>query len=110
MRIIQILLLGIPIFYFIIIYLKKDKEEQEELRGTKSPSSLLDEGLRFIGFAVFFSGLITSIAILQHIGAIMIFIGWFSGGIQIWDESIKKSVLLMSFGVIGIVTYYFLVI
>ncbi|MEH7238094.1 Fe3+-siderophore ABC transporter permease [Bacillus sp. JJ1562] len=106
-----ILLWGIPIFRFINFYLKQDKEEQEELKkGIKSPSFLFVDGFRYIGLALFFSGIITSINVIQHFGAFMLFIGWFSGGIEIRNKNIKRSIILMSFGIIGAVTYYFIVI
>ncbi len=114
MSIIQVLFLfliwAIPIFLFINTYLKTDKEEQQEFKNEmKSPSFLLIGGFGCIGVLLFHSGNIATIKSLQHIGALMVFIGWFSGCIGSWKKSVKKSVGLMSLGVMGIVTYCVLV-
>lgn len=102
---------AIPIFLSINTYLIADIEEQQEFKNEmKSPPFLLIGGFSCIGVLIFFSGNIATIKSLQHIGGLMLFIGWFSGCIAFWKKSVYKSVALMLFGLIGIVTYYFLVI
>ncbi|MCM3124501.1 MULTISPECIES: hypothetical protein [unclassified Mesobacillus] len=106
-----ILIWAIPIFYIINTYIKTDKEEQQEFKNEmKSPSFLLIGGFSCIGVLLFHSGNIATIKSLEHIGAFMVFFGWFSGCIAFWEKSVKKSVGLMSLGVMGVVTYCFLVI
>ncbi|MFC4323319.1 hypothetical protein [Litchfieldia salsa] len=115
MSIVQILFLlllwGLPIFIFFNMYLKQDKQEQEEfIKGLKSPSFLFVDGSRVIGMGLFFSGMITSIMLIQHIGAFMLFFGWFAGGIEIWGSSVKRGIIVLSFGVIGAATYYYITV
>ncbi len=104
-----ILLWGIPIIRFLWIYGKLDKEEQAEIKAAlKSPSYFLEDGFSYLGFALIFSGMIASFPIIQHIGASMLFIGWFYGGLELWDVSYKKSAGIMSIAIIAAGVYYFM--
>ncbi len=104
-----ILLWGIPTFLSVKAYLKLNKEEQAEVkRGLINPSFIFVDGFRYFGMPVFFSGIITSLAVLKHIGAFMLIIGWFSAGVEMWETSIKKSVVLISIAMLASISYYFL--
>jgi hypothetical protein len=106
-----ILIWAIPMFHIINTYIKTDKEEQQEFKNEmKSPSFLLVGGFSCIGVLLFHSGNIATIKSLQHIGAFMVFFSWFFGCIASWKKSVRKSVGLMLLGVMGVVTYCFLVI
>lgn len=102
-----VLLWGVPIVRFIQMYRKMNEEEQAEIKASlKNPLYYLDDGFRYIGFALMFSGMIASIPIIQHIGASILFIGWFYGGLDLLDKSVKQSVGLMSFAVLMAGVYY----
>lgn len=102
-----VLLWGVPIFRFIQIYRKLNEEEQAEIKASlKSPLYYLDDGFRYIGFALLFSGMIASIPVIQHIGASILFIGWFYGGLDLLDKSVKQSVAGMSIAVIAAGAYF----
>lgn len=103
-----IFLWGIPIVRFIWTYRKLTQEEQAEIKaGLKNPSFILDDGFRHIGLLLIFSGTTTLIPVIQHIGAVLLFIGWFYGGLELLDVSYKKSAGMMSFSVIAAGAYYF---
>jgi hypothetical protein len=103
-----ILLWGIPIVRFLKIYRKLEKEEQGEIKAAlKNPLYYLEDGFSHIGFLLIFTGMITAIPVIQHIGAAMLFVSWFYGGLELLDVSYKKSACVMSFSVIAAGAYYF---
>ncbi|WP_102264555.1 hypothetical protein [Mesobacillus jeotgali] len=102
-----VLLWGVPIVRFIKVYREMDEEEQAEIKASlKNPLYYLDDGFRHIGFPLMFSGMIASSPVIQHIGASILFIGWFYGGLEHLDKSVKQSVGLMSFAVLMAGVYY----
>lgn len=102
-----VLLWGVPIVRFIQIYRKLNEEEQAEIKASlKDPLFYLDDGFRYIGFALLFSGMIASIPAIQHIGASILFIGWFYGGLDLLDKSVKQSVAAMTIAVIAAGAYF----
>jgi hypothetical protein len=102
-----VLIWGVPIVRFIQTYRKLNKEEQAEVKASlKNPLYYLDDGFRYIGFALLFSGMIASIPVIQHIGASILFIGWFYGGLDLLDKSVKQSVAAMSIAVIAAGAYF----
>jgi hypothetical protein len=104
-----ILLWGIPLVRFIKIFRKLDKEEQSEIKAAlKSPLYYLDDGFSHIGMLLMFTGMITWISIIQHIGISLICISWFYGGLELIDVSYKKGFGMMSFSVIAAGAYYLL--
>lgn len=101
-----VLLWGVPIVRFIQIYRKMNEEEKAEIKTSlKDPLYYLDDGFRYIGFALMFSGMIASIPVIQHIGASILFIGWFYGGLDLLDKSVKQSAAAMSIAVIAAGAY-----
>lgn len=103
-----VLLWGVPIVRFIRTYRNLTQEDQAEIKaGLKSPLFILDDGFRHIGLLLIFSGMITFIPVIQHVGAALLFIGWFYGGLELLDVSYKKSAGMMSFSVIAAGAYYF---
>lgn len=102
-----VLLWGVPIFRFIQIYRKLNEEEKAEIKASlKSPLYYLDDGFRYIGFLLMFSGMIALIPVIQHIGVSILFIGWFYGGLDLLDKSVKQSVAVMSIAVIAAGAYF----
>ncbi|WNF22781.1 hypothetical protein [Mesobacillus jeotgali] len=102
-----VLLWGVPIFRFIQEYRKMNEEEHAEIKASlKNPLYYLDDGFRYIGFLLMFTGMIASIPVIQHIGAAILFIGWFYGGLDHLDKSVKQSVGLMLFAVLMAGVYY----
>ena len=102
-----VLLWGVPIVRFIKTYRKMDEEEQAEIKASlKNPLYYLDDGFRHIGFPLMFSGMIASIPVIQHIGASILFIGWFYGGLDLLDKSVKQSIAGMSIAVIAAGAYF----
>ena len=102
-----VLLWGVPIVRFIRIYRKMNEEEQAEIKASlKDPLYYLDDGVRYIGFALMLSGMIAFNPVIQHIGASILFIGWFYGGLDHLDKSVKESVGLMLFAVLMAGVYY----
>ncbi|MFT9600699.1 hypothetical protein [Mesobacillus sp.] len=103
-----VLLWGVPIVRFIQIYRKLDKEEQAEIKASlKNPLYYLDDGFRHIGMLLIFTGMITFIPVIQHIGISMFIISWFYGGLELLDVSYKQGVGMMSFSLIAAAAYYF---
>ena len=103
-----ILLWGIPTVGFIKAYRKLDKEGQAEIKtALKSPLYYLDDGFRHIGMLLIFTGMITWIPVIQHIGFSMFFISWFYGGLELIDVSYKKGAGMMAFSIIAAGAYYF---
>ncbi|MGV2939531.1 hypothetical protein AB5I83_08075 [Mesobacillus sp. LC4] len=102
-----VFLWGGPIFRFINMYRKMNEEERAELKvSLRNPLFCLEEGFRDIGFALMFSGMIVSIPIIQHTGASILFIGWFIGGLDLLDKSVKQSVAAMSISLIAAGVYF----
>jgi hypothetical protein len=98
----------IPIFISRNAYLKMNNEEQTEL---KNPFVLFGVGFIVIGLLLGFSGIILALKFLQHIGAFMVFISWFTTSIVNWKKgktNSVKSAALVLLGVVGIVVYSYL--
>lgn len=116
MKLIQTLFLiviwVIPVFLLLKNYLKMDKEERQEIKDElKTPSILLSGGSISIGFLLFSSGIISTVKLLQHIGAVMVIISWFALSIISWRKrktSLIVSIGLILLGLIGIVAYIYL--
>ncbi|WP_139378315.1 hypothetical protein [Mesobacillus jeotgali] len=106
-----ILLWGIPIIRFMKIYRKLEKEEQEEIKASfKNPLYYLGDGFGHLGLLLIFTGMIIAVPVVQHIGAALLFVGWFYGGVELLDVSYKKSAGVISFSVIATGAYYFFLI
>lgn len=102
----------IPIIFMTSIYLKMHKEEQVELREElKRLSVLLCVVFPVIGMLIFSSGFISTMKLFQHIGVIMVFIGWFAISVISWKNrriGFIKSIGLILLGLIGVVAYSYL--
>jgi hypothetical protein len=80
----------IPIFLSRNAYLKMNNKEQTEFKNElKDPLALFGVGLIIIGLLLAFSGIILAVKFLQHIGAIMVFISWFTTSIVSWKKGKK---------------------
>lgn len=117
MELIQILFLIalwiIPMIFLTNTYLTMNKEEQEAFRGElKRPSILLSLGIPVIGMLILFSGIISTMKLLQHIGATMVFLSWFATSIISWKKRKTGSITsvgLIMFGLIGVIAYRYLI-
>lgn len=99
----------IPSILLTNTYLKMEKEEQQQFKSEfKHPFVFMHIALIIIGFLIANSGIILAIELIQHIGVIMIFIGWFVSSILIWRKgkiSFIKSVGFIFLGILGIAAY-----
>lgn len=103
----------IPIIFLINIYLKMNKKEQEEFkRQLKRPSVLFGLGFPVIGMLMFLSGMILTVKLIQHFGATLVLISWFTTSLVSWKKGktdFIKSAALILLGVIGFAVYIYLI-
>ena len=104
---------GFPIGMLITSYLKLNKEDREKSRNElKQTSILFSLGIPVIGLLLFFSGIVSGIKSLDHIGALILIVSCFAIAI---NGSIKKkrrfleSAFLILWGLILIVAYIYLI-
>ncbi|MEK4531596.1 Fe3+-siderophore ABC transporter permease [Solibacillus sp. FSL K6-1554] len=104
-----ILIWVIPIILLTNAYFKMDEEERQEFKSEfKKPLALFCVGLLVIGFLLSLSGNILAIGLIQHIGATMVFISWFTTSVVNWKKGktdFIKSAVLILLGVLGIAAY-----
>lgn len=96
------------IFYVIKFYKKLTPEEKAELK--QKPIQTVLEGFSPLGVTIFFTGVISEIAILKHFGALFLFISWFSSGVRMWDISMKRSIAILTITCTFVLSYYFFLI
>ncbi|KAA0548375.1 hypothetical protein FZW96_07310 [Bacillus sp. BGMRC 2118] len=99
----------IMIFLVCREYKKLNEEEKNELKEAfKQPWFYVEVVLRYVGLVIFFSGSIVHIPLLHHIGVVMVITSLFAVGVNVWEESIKRSVyLILLSSTIGL-AYYFI--
>lgn len=112
MDIVEILVLaaiwGMFIFHMIKEYKKSKKRNRNELNRLVKQLDFWLEGFRLGGILFFLSGFISDLHIVKHIGAALLCIGWFLSGIQLWDDSKKRSIIIMGVAIGFGFVYYFL--
>lgn len=99
----------IPSILLTNAYLKMEKEVQQQFKNEfKHPIVLL----LVIGLLLSLSGIVLAIELIQHIGASMIFIGWFVSSIIGWRNGKRSLINCVGFillGILGIAAYIFLI-
>ena len=102
-----------PVIILTIIYLRMEKKEQEEFKNElKRPAVLFGLGIPVIGILLFFSGIISTLKLLQHVGAVFILISWFTTAFISWKKGktgFSQSVVLIVLGMIGAGVYSYLI-
>ncbi len=93
----------------IIFLTNMNKEERQKFKSEfKHPLILFGVGLIIIGYLLLHSGHILENVLIQHIGAIMMFISWLTTIIVSWKKEktgFITSAVLILLGVLGIAAY-----
>lgn len=104
---------GFPIGMLTTSYLKLNKEDRKKSRNElKQTSILFSVGIPVIGLLLLFSGTVSGIKLLDHIGALILIVSCFAIAIR---GSLKKksrfleSAFLMLWGLILIGSYIYLI-
>ena len=110
---IVILIWVIPIILVTNAYLKMEKDVQQQVKNEfKNSLVFMCVTLSVIGILLLQSGIILAIKLIQHIGVIMVFVGWFISTIVGWRKgkiSLFKCFGFIFLGILGITLYIFLV-
>lgn len=101
---------SVPVLY-VIKYLKLNFNERVKAKQEfKNPSTYFVDGIKILGVLVFFSGIIMSVNLLKHTGAIIFIISWFSTGIELLNSSRKGGFLFISTAIISFILCFFVFI
>ncbi|HLR43221.1 MAG TPA: Fe3+-siderophore ABC transporter permease [Pseudogracilibacillus sp.] len=105
----------IPAFAMIFTYRKMDDETKQQFNNDfKQVSGLFAAGLIVFGLLTSLSGIILSLAWLQHLGVMMIFISWLMTSVVSWKKgktNCKNSMVLAFIAVFVMAVYgYFYII
>lgn len=103
----------LPIILSTNAYLKMDKDEKQKIKNDiRDPLALFVSGFSAIGLLLVFTGLISTVQVLQHIGFALVLISWFTTSIVSWKRKktgFTTSIVLMLLGVFGMVSYSYLI-
>ncbi|MFS0862898.1 hypothetical protein [Fredinandcohnia sp. 179-A 10B2 NHS] len=99
---------GMFIFHVVKEYRKSKKDKRKNLRHLLKELDFWVEGLRLGGILLFFSGFISDVHILKHLGVGILCSGWFLSGVVTWGVSKKKSLIIMILAVGFGFVYYLL--
>jgi CDP-diglyceride synthetase len=75
-----------------------DKEKKQFKEELKNPISLLFNGLEYIGFIIIFMAIIFDSHTLRFIGLFLVGVGLVVDDAKIWNNSLKKGLLLILLG------------